>query len=218
LKISQFSFNRDYTKLYGHNILDGTWYEISTTTGKQTPIRFTSVIRPPTQNNQVGYFDLCGPDSVFIPSTTSIEEGLAPTKTLTIFPTIYQYDIKEKKNKKLYPLTTDIQGIKNIFSLDGVITKEFTPVFTSISKPIVTYNSLNNLFKLTYTCYDNNNFSYIFDRTFDITPNGVVFRESNIYKPSKTVLTTDFSHNNFTITSVVSGKATKDSVNTTLII
>jgi hypothetical protein len=217
LPTSQLCFDKDYTKIYGHNYSNGEWYSISPDTGVTTPIRFTSSITPNLINN-VGYRDLCGMDNVFIPTATSITEGLAPTKTLTIFPTIYQYDIKEGKTNKLYPLTTDIQNIKNIFSLDSVITDDFAPTFTHISKPVVTYNTLNGLYKLTYTCYDNNNLSYIFDRTFDVTPNGVIFTQNKLYKPSKTALTTDFSHNNFTITSVVSGKATKDSVNTTLIV
>ena len=133
---------------------------------------------------------------------------LSATNSKTIYPTIYQYNISDRKNIKLYPSSTDVTSLSSLFSLSSFTTNDFNLNFVRVARPVLSYNSLNNLYKLTYTCFDNNNFAYIFDRLFDITTDGVVFLKNKLYKPSKTILTTDFLQNNFTFVNAISGSST----------
>lgn len=62
-------FNRNFTTLYGHRILDGSWYTINLTNGNTTSIPLiTSVGKPinTTTGPGVGFRDLCGPNSIMV--------------------------------------------------------------------------------------------------------------------------------------------------------
>ena len=97
---------------------------------------------------------------------TTLYNELSTSKSKTIYPDIYSYDILRKHNKKIFPNESDLQNITKFFSLSSL-----EPVnIVRSSKPSITYNSRNNLFSITWTVEDGNFKSTIVNMKFTHQP------------------------------------------------
>jgi hypothetical protein len=113
-------------------------------------------------------------------------------------PDIYQYNIIDNRTEKIFPFTSQIPIISSMFTLSSVFNSETNFNIVKIQKPIITYNTLNDLYKLTYICTDNNNLFHLLDYSFKIDQNKVVtFINSKYYNHNNTVRTSDFVNSTF---------------------
>jgi hypothetical protein len=97
-------------------------------------------------------------------------------------PDIYQYNITDNRTEKIFPVTSQIPSLSSAFTLSSEFNNEINFNIVKIQKPILTYNSLNDIYKLTYICTDNNNLFHLLDYSFKIDQNKVVtFIDSKYY-------------------------------------
>lgn len=109
-----------------------------------------------------------------------------------IVPNIYEYNIKQNTFNKIFPLNTQIQELSSLFSLEQCFTETNNFSIVEIKKPILTYNSLNDIYKLTYVGVDNNNLFHLLDYSFYINNEGdVTFNKGNYYRHDKIIRTSD---------------------------
>jgi len=128
-----------------------------------------------------------------------------------LLPTIYRYDIVDNSVLQVFPLLSDIQNTATaLFSLRGYITSTFNINIVKVDKPIITFNSFNNMYKLSYTSTDSNNMFYVFDYSFNINDNAVTFYDAKFYKTDKIVNTTGFysSSISYAVTGSIQGSLT----------
>lgn len=118
-------------------------------------------------------------------------ESLSSTNYKTIYPEIYRYDVVTNNTKKLYP-TTDVSSLSSIFSLSAIYDNLYNVNIIKINKPSLTFNSYNQMYKLTYTGVDNNNLFHMFDYEFDVVNDVVTFYSGKVYKHNKSITTTSF--------------------------
>lgn len=115
-----------------------------------------------------------------------------------VIPSIYQYSVATHNYKKIFPLNnTQTLSLSGIFSLTNTFKLDYNLNLVRIDRPQLTYNSLNDVFKLSYTGVDNNNLFHILDYTFFINTAGdVEIGKSQTYQHNKILRTTDFFSSN----------------------
>jgi hypothetical protein len=136
---------------------------------------------------------------------------LSGTNSNVIIPAIYQYNITDNTVTQVFPRLDDItQSSIQLFSLRNYISNSFDINIVKIDKPVIAYNSFNRIYKLTYTCTDNNNMVYVYDYGFSINNNLVVFHDARFYKTDKVVNTTGFYSTsiNYATTGAIQGTPT----------
>ena len=141
---------------------------------------------------------------------TDTKDSLLVSNTKPIFPNIYQLNLVNNTVTKLFPKTpalTEIDTLSSLFYFSEFFDSNYNVNIVKVDAPILTYNSFNEMYKLSFTGIDNNNLFHLFDYEFDIVNGEVTFHGGKYYKQSKSLLTTNFSNNNtiFTNINVVSG-------------
>jgi len=122
-------------------------------------------------------------------------------------PDIYQYNITDNITEKIFPITSQIPIISSVFTLSALFNSDTNFNIVKIQKPIITYNSLNDIYKLTYICTDNNNLFHLLDYSFNIDQNKVVtFIDCKYFNHNNTVRTSDFV--NYTFATIKSNLGT----------
>jgi len=158
------------------------------------------------------YSVLLTEEKLLNPQTLQSEfDSLSGSNSKIILPTIYKYDIIDNSVLQVFPLLSDLQNTATaLFSLRDYITPQFNINIVKIDKPIITHNSFNDLYKLTYTCTDSNNMVYVFDYSFEIKDNTVSFYDAKLYKTDKTVNTTGFYNSSmqYAVTGQIQGTPT----------
>lgn len=146
--------------------------------------------------------------------------ALSATNNKVIYPAIYQYNIGDNSTTKIFPKNSEVSSLSSIFSLSGVFSNTFNVNIVKITTPTITYNSFNELYKLTFVGNDNNNLCYIFDYEFDISNNIATFYTSKIYLPEKYINTTNFTSPSTTFTTInsISGSYSIDTSSGAMII
>jgi len=111
-----------------------------------------------------------------------------------IVPNIYRYNIGNNRYKQIFPtVNTTVEEFIDIFSLTNTFSIDYNFSIVKIDKPHLTYNSLNDLYKITFIGVDNNNLFHLFDYQFAIDSEGrVKFSDSLTYQHRKIIRTTDF--------------------------
>ena len=113
-------------------------------------------------------------------------------------PYIYQYNITSNTTTALFPSSTELSQLSGLFTLTTNYTNNYNFNPVRVKKPIITYNSLNDIYKLVYILTDNNSHFHLIEHTFDITTDQkLTFVSSKLYKNVNTVRTTDFVNTNF---------------------
>lgn len=144
---------------------------------------------------------------------TDTLSSLSASNIKPIYPNIYQLDIVNNIVTKLFPKTSDlsiINSLSSIFSFSEFFSNDYNVNIIRIDTPILTYNSFNEMYKLSFTGVDSNNLFHLFDYEFEIINGEVKFYNGKYYKQSKTLLTTNFSNPNsiFTDINTISGSYT----------
>jgi hypothetical protein len=82
-----------------------------------------------------------------------------------IYPNIYRYNVSDNKATKLWPINaySDVKAVSGHYVTSGFDTMSANIV--TIGEPKLTYNSKNDLWKLTMIGKDLNNFPYVYDYT-----------------------------------------------------
>lgn len=120
-------------------------------------------------------------------------QSLSGTNYQALVPTIYQYSILDNSTTQIFPRASDTEAsLFEAFSLKNIFTSTFSVNIIKVDKPVITYNTFNSIYKLTYTCTDNNNMTYIYDIDFTIKNNIVTLYNIKFYKQNKSTLTTNF--------------------------
>jgi hypothetical protein len=110
-----------------------------------------------------------------------------------LLPQIYQYNIPQNTVTNVFPRGGDVEKYAvSLFSIRNQFDSSFNINIIKVDKPIISYNSLNCMYKLTYTCTDSNNMAYIFDINFSINNDRTTFGNSKFYKQNKLINTSNF--------------------------
>ena len=129
-----------------------------------------------------------------------------------VYPEIYEYDIQQHTSTKIYPEgVTDVSLSAFELNIPSLSARNYTP--DSVHTPTIVYNSLNDLFKLTYIIYDKNDFSHIVDVSFKMTDNKLTVVDSNRYESLNNIARTSTfgDTTNFNSISASHGSFTRDS-------
>jgi len=135
----------------------------------------------------------------------------------SFYPEIYEYNILDNTTKKLYPdSNTDVTLSAFELNVYTNRTRNYAP--DAIYTPKLTYNSLNDLFKLTYIATDKNDFSHFVDVSFKKSDNKLTVVDSNRYEPLNNITRTSTfgDQTSFSQISANGGSFTKDATNFTL--
>ncbi|MDB4396185.1 hypothetical protein N9Z65_01070 [bacterium] len=152
----------------------------------------------------------------FMNNVTATCEPLADNYK-AIYPEVYEYNIQQNTTTKLYPtgaydVTLSAFALNDVESLSS---HNYTP--DSVHTPILTYNSLNNIFKLTYMICDKNDFTHLIDVSFKMSDNKLIVVNSNRYEPLNNITRTSTFGDitNFNTISSNNGSFTRDSTDFT---
>ena len=107
-------------------------------------------------------------NSVYYCNLTTTTEEIS-SKTVVVQPIIYKYDIINNKNIILYDSQTEDFSITN----DSIIS--------SMSNATLSYNSRNNIYKISFILNDINNYPIIVEYDYKLKPS-VVFLKKKIIK------------------------------------
>ena len=134
----------------------------------------------------------------------------------SVYPEIYEYSIIDNKYALVYPESTSDVTL-SAFELNDSTDTTRNYSIDSIHTPRIVYNSLNNLFKITYIASDKNDFSHIVDVSFKPVNNKLVVASSNRYEPLNNITRTSTfgDTTTFNVVSANNGTYTKDSTNFT---
>jgi len=124
---------------------------------------------------------------------TDTVQSLSGTNNKPIYPNIYQLDITKNNLVKIFPKNTDVVNLSSTFSVDDIYTDNYNINIVNVKSPILTYNSFNDMYKLSYTGVDNNNLFHLFDCEFSIVNGEAKFYSRKYYKHNKTHLTSNFT-------------------------
>lgn len=91
-----------------------------------------------------------------------------------VYPEVYQFDIINLKNKKIFPLYTG--DINDYFNISGGNVR-----YVKSDTPILTHNSRNNIFNLSFLMKDQNDLMVLHSYNFHMNPN-VTFLDHTISK------------------------------------
>ena len=133
-----------------------------------------------------------------------------------VYPEIYEYNIQQNSTTKLYPTGTDDTTLSAFeLNVESLSSRNYTP--DSVHTPNLTYNSLNDIFKLTYMICDKNDFTHLIDASFKMIDNKLIVVDSNRYEPLNNInRTSTFGETtNFGFISASSGSFTRDARNFT---
>ena len=142
--------------------------------------------------------------------------GLIAGNYKAVYPEIYEYNIQENTSRKIYPEgATDVTLSAFKLNLPSLSARNYTP--DSVHTPTIVYNSLNDLFKLTYIVNDKNDFSHIVDVSFKMSDNKLSVVNSNRYEPLNNITRTSTfgDTTNFNSISASNGSFTRDPKNFT---
>lgn len=91
------------------------------------------------------------------------------SEMVTIFPTIYKYNLLTNSNDIIYNTLTDF------------FTLSVNPIITNISSTTLTFNSRNNIFRLSYLGKDPSNIPTLVEYDFTYNRGVVTFLRRNVY-------------------------------------
>jgi len=115
--------------------------------------------------------------------------------SIILLPTIYQYSIKTNEISMIFPQRSNLnEDTIAVFNIASYFTSTFDVVIVKINKPVITFNYFNNIYKLTYTCTDNNNMVYLFDIDFEVGTTSVRLIKNRFFKQNKMINTTNFTN------------------------
>jgi hypothetical protein len=137
--------------------------------------------------------------------------SLSASNYKSIYPNIYVYDIATNATTRVFPKTdTDLT---ELFNLGDIFSSTCDVNIVKIQDPVLTYNSFNDVYKLTFIGEDNNGLFHIFDYGFYLYDTQAVFLESKYYKHTKNINTTNFINNNsiYSYVNIISGSYTTNS-------
>ena len=117
-----------------------------------------------------------------------------PRNKWALIPEIYEYDINTNIGRKVFPLDdTSYSDVLEKFIISATGNNySFAPV--SVKTPTITYNSTNDLYKVTYIVMDSNNQSHFCDATFTNINNKIELNSINIYSTNGITKTTTFNY------------------------
>lgn len=166
------------------------------------------IVTPRTSN---GYFSYSSNDVVFAPFFRESDNKIFFTKlTLGEYnnkfwytPYMYEFDITTGASKNILTLT---QSVSNAVAISQIVPFKF------ITPGGLTYNSRNNIFKLSFTGYDLNQMSYVIDYELSYRDT-MQIRNSFVFLPTTTNQYETFDHvylNNFTLFNSNSSTITRN--------
>lgn len=131
-------------------------------------------------------------------TVTFVSLDQAPTLSASnyksLYPSIYVYNINTNVTTKVFPKpNTDVT---ELFNLGNIFNETCDVNIVKVQDPVLTYNSFNDIYKLTFVGEDNNGLFHLFDYGFYIYDTQVSFLESKYYQHTKFIKTTNFIDSN----------------------
>jgi hypothetical protein len=114
-------------------------------------------------------------NKVYYASTDSLGSG----KNFLIYPNIYEYDLVNYTNRKIFPINLgDINNNTSFFNISGGDVH-----YLKCDDPILTYSSKNNIFNISMLLKDQNDLFYLHEYDF-IIDGTVNFTDHSRYVPT----------------------------------
>lgn len=114
---------------------------------------------------------------------------LSATNQKIIYPTVYEVDVNKATTKQLYPNFDETSDNLRVYSLLDTI---MDVNIVSIEKPVLTYNSRNQIFNVSYMAKDINNIPYIGTVEFKFENSVLVVQSANFFKTNLYTATSNF--------------------------
>ena len=113
----------------------------------------------------------------------------------SVIPSIYEYNLSNNTYEKVFPVstTTDILTTFQV-SISGAGNNNFTP--EEVITPYLTFNSVNNLFKLTYIVSDINELAHFVDLELTIEGTNLVLSNISKYDTTNSLIRSSTFGNN----------------------
>lgn len=137
--------------------------------------------------------------------------SLSASNYKSIYPNIYVYNINTNATTRVFPKAdTDVT---ELFNLGDIFNSTCDVNIVKTQDPILTYNSFNDVYKLTFVGEDNNGLFHLFDYGFYLYDSQVSFLESKYYQHNKYIKTTNFENENtvYSYVNQISGDYTTNS-------
>lgn len=141
-------------------------------------------------------------DNTLMFCTIQQVNALSATNTKAFYPNITKYNLETGISENVYPKNTTDNVLSYTFNLSSLFSINFNVNIVSVKKPALSYNSFNDVYKLTYMGMDNNNLFHLFDISFDIVNSDIRFLDAKFYKADKTCLTTNFASSGTIFTNI----------------
>jgi hypothetical protein len=141
-------------------------------------------------------------DNTLMFCTIQQVNALSATNTKAFYPNITKYNLETGISENVYPKNTTDNVLSYTFNLSSLFSFNFNVNIVSVKKPALSYNSFNDVYKLTYMGMDNNNLFHLFDISFDIVNSDIRFLDAKFYKADKTCLTTNFASSGTIFTNI----------------
>ncbi len=145
------------------------------------------------EENKIYFAITTSLDNCLYPRVPEVSLFSRPRNKRAIIPEIYEYDINTNIGRKVFPL--DDASYDDVLSKFIISVEEngdsFAPV--SVKTPNITYNSTNDLFKITYIILDNNNQTHFCNATFTNINNKIELDSIKVYFTNGIVRTTTFN-------------------------
>ena len=143
-------------------------------------------------------------DNCLYPRVPEVSLLSRPRNNQAIIPEIYEHDINTNIYRKVFPL--DDASYADVLSKFIISVKEngdsFAPV--CVKTPNITYNSTNDLFKITYIILDNNNQTHFCNATFTNINNKIELDSIKVYFTNGIIRTTTFNQTYSTFFATIS--------------
>jgi len=119
-------------------------------------------------------------------------DPLSATNYKSIYPKIYAVDLNYPQPKQIYPYTADQNLSLSAVSQYSLSGTNIQLNIVEVEKPILTFNSLTDIYDLTYLCKDAANAFYTVNIKFKYINGVLTILTTTLYTPSSNTL-----HQNF---------------------
>lgn len=142
-----------------------------------TPATFNNVIELGENKFSVVSNRFKTNDGIYYYTLNLLENSLSATTNAIVYPEIYRFSYSLHSNEKIFPRTSaELLALSALFATNGGAVK-----FVEAASPVITFNSTNNLFNISYLLKDNNQLPCLYSYDFDYTGADVAFLSGSNY-------------------------------------
>lgn len=116
-------------------------------------------------------------DNIFFYTLQLLDNSLSATPSAIVYPEIYKFSYSLHTSEKIFP-----KSQSQLIALSALFTSNTGNVlYIESASPVLTHNSTNNLFNISYLLKDNNQLPSLYTFDFDYATADVVFLSGSNY-------------------------------------